>query len=121
MNQLKVHLQQSIVALHGQGWSNRKIARELGLDRSTVSKYLRAEVSKPAIPLTGSESVLEAKSANSHTGFQGVAESKPAIVHIGSHAGRKSMCEVWRAQIEPRVQAGLSAQRIYQDLVIEHQ
>src|SRR5205809_26559 len=77
--------------------------------------------SKPAIPFTGSESTLDPKPAISHTGFQSAAESKPAIVHTGSPAGRKSMCEGWRAQIEPGVQAGLSAQRIYQDLVIEHQ
>lgn len=31
------------------------------------------------------------------------------------------MCEPWRQQIEQAVESGLSAQRIYQDLVAEHQ
>jgi hypothetical protein len=39
MNQLKVNRQQSIVALFEQGWSKRRIARELALDRATVRKY----------------------------------------------------------------------------------
>ena len=43
MNQLKVSIQQSIIALADHGWSQRRIARELQLDRSTVAKYLRAE------------------------------------------------------------------------------
>jgi transposase len=104
MNELKVHLQQAIIGLHQQGWSKRRIARELGLDRGTVGKYLRD--SKPAISLTGSEES---------------SDSKPAIVLTGSPAGRQSLCEPWREQIELAVQAGLSAQRIYQDLVIERQ
>ena len=53
MYQLKVNQQQSIIALHEQGWSRRRIARELGLDRGTVGKYLAGK-SKPATPQTGS-------------------------------------------------------------------
>ncbi len=42
MNQLKVNQQQTIIALCERGWSKRKIARELGLDRVTVRKYIAA-------------------------------------------------------------------------------
>jgi len=104
VNQLKVHIQQSIVSLNEQGWSKRKIARELGLDRGTVGKYL-AKASKPAI---------------SHTGSEEGADPKPAISQAGS-AGRPSLCQPLRQQIEQAVAAGLSTQRIYQDLVAEHQ
>jgi DNA-binding NarL/FixJ family response regulator len=41
MNQLKMDLQQAIIALSGGGWSQRRIARELGLDRETVARYRR--------------------------------------------------------------------------------
>jgi DNA-binding CsgD family transcriptional regulator len=82
MNELKVNLQQAIVSLREQGWSKRRIARELGLDRGTVGKYLRAGDSKPAIRLTGSGASAKPKPAISLTGSEGVFESKPA------HAGR---------------------------------
>ncbi len=87
MNILNVSLQHSILALAAHGWSNRRIARELDLNRETVGKYLR------------------------------LARSKPAISTPGSMAGRQSLCLPWQPQIEAAVSVGLSAQRIYQDLV----
>lgn len=39
-NITKVELQQSIQNLHKQGWSQRRIARELGIHRLTVSRYI---------------------------------------------------------------------------------
>ncbi len=104
MYQLKVNQHQSIIALHAQGWSRRRIARELGLDRGTVGKYL-AGISKPANP---------------HTGSAEVGISKPATnPHTGSArlAGPVSLCERWREEIGQALERGLSIQRIYQDLV----
>ena len=118
MNELKVHLQQAIVTLREQGWSKRRIARELGVDRGTVGKYLQD--SKPAISLTGSAAPPDSKPAISLTGSESGPGSKPAIVRTGS-PGRPSWCEPWREPIDRAVQAGLSAQRIYQDLVNEQQ
>ena len=40
-NQLKMAKSMSIQSLHRQGWSQRRIARELGVDRATVSRHLR--------------------------------------------------------------------------------
>src|SRR5580692_4943842 len=48
MNELNVSLQHSILTLSAQGWSNRRIARELGLHRETVGRHLRLAASKPA-------------------------------------------------------------------------
>ena len=52
---------------------------------------------------------------------------KPANAPIGSEAdqasrgsGRKSGCEPWRVIIQSKCDQGLSAQRIYQDLVADH-
>jgi len=107
MNQLHVSLQHSIATLAAQGWSARKIARELGVHRETVGRYLDPVEtdSKPAIPPTGSPES---------------SDSKPAIVPAGSKAGRTSQCAPLSAVIEQGLLAGLSAQRIYQDLVSAH-
>jgi len=90
MNQLTVSLQHSIATLAARGWSARKMARELDVDRETVRRYL---------PGTG---------------------SKPAILPAGSKGGRTSQCAPLSAVIEQGLLAGLSAQRIYQDLAAAH-
>jgi predicted transcriptional regulator len=95
-NVLKVSLQSAIKSLAERGWSGRRIARELGLNRETVGRYLGS--AKPAI---------------STTGFEEGCEPKPAISTAGSIAG--PLAEAIIAKIE----IGLSAQRIYQDLVEE--
>lgn len=42
-NRLKMATVQAIIALHRQGWSNRRIARELGVHRDTVGRYVELE------------------------------------------------------------------------------
>jgi len=109
MNELKMDLRQSIRALTQQGWSQRKIARELGIDRETVARHRRLDAaSNPAIPPTGSSS-----SDAPTTAEPGL--SKPAI----PPAGRQSRCQAYRATIVCKLELGLSAQRIFQDLVSE--
>ena len=107
MNQLNVSLQHSITTLSAKGWSARKIARELGVHRETVGRYLQpvSSESKPAIPPIGSGAA---------------SVSKPANVPTGSKAGRTSQCAPLTAVIERGLSAGLSAQRIYQDLIAGH-
>ena len=119
MNQLNVSLQHSILTLVAGGWSGRRIARELGIHRETVGKYVRLGHSKPAIPPAGSETELTSKPAIPPTGSENLPALKPAILPLGSGAGRRSQCEEWQAQIQRGIEAGLSAQRIYQDLVRE--
>ena len=100
---LKVSLQTTIYSLAQRGWSRRRIAKELGINRETVGRYLR--LPKPAISITGD---LVAKE-----------ESKPAISIAGTGAGRRSRCESFAELIAAKVEVCLSAQRIYQDLVEE--
>jgi transposase len=132
-NSLKVSLQTTIYSLSDRGWSRRRIARELGIDRETVGRYLRlakpaisttgdegAGEAKPAIPTAGSEEASEAKPAISTAGLEEAGEAKPAISIAGNGVGRKSQCEPLAEVIKAKVEGGLSAQRIYQDLVGEH-
>ena len=42
-NRLKMARVQSILSLRAQGWSRRRIARELGIDRETVSRYVELD------------------------------------------------------------------------------
>jgi len=132
VNQLKMDLRQSIISLSGNGWSQRRIARELGINRETVARYRREQreeaQAKPANVPAGSSAVAAPKPATLPTGSpapspcqgQGQSESKPANVPAGSEPVGKSQCEPFRAQITAAWQAGLSAQRIYQDLVSDH-
>jgi transposase len=126
MNQLKVNQQDTIVALYKQGWSKRRIARELGLDRLTVRRYLGVAGAKsPPNPRTGSESE-SSKSPTPRTGVAVAPDSKsPTDPRTGAATlcgnGPESLCEPWKERIEVALAAGLSIQRIYQDLMTEQQ
>src|SRR5580692_3210463 len=121
MNQLNVSLQHSIATLAAQGWSHRRIARELQVDRETVGRYLRLAGSNPAKVLTGLAADAASKPAILLTGSEPTLVLKPAIPLTGGlPSGRTSLCVPLQAVIESAVATGLSAQRIYQDLVCEH-
>jgi hypothetical protein len=87
-NRLKMAIIETIITLRRRGWSKRRIARELGLDRATVAGHLRtaANDSKPAIAPTGSDAVeAGSKPAIAPTGSSMAPEdSKPAIAPTGS-------------------------------------
>ena len=102
-NVLKVSLQTTIYSLADRGWSQRRIASELGINRETVCRYLR--LAKPAISITGSEEEADRKPAISINGEQAEAtQSKPAISTTGVWAGRRSrresLVEVIGAKLE---------------------
>src|SRR6266540_3919480 len=101
-NILKVHEQNTIQELAARGWSRRRIARELKLDRKTVRRYLRAAAKSPTISTPGEASGADLVSAA-----------------LQAEAGRPSFCDAHRERIQTKLEAGLSAQRIYQDLVGE--
>jgi hypothetical protein len=97
MNELNVNLQHSILALSTNGWSSRRIARELGINRETVGKYLRSAQPKPAISTPGSEPD---------------PDSKPAISTVGSERVVGAFAKL-SPLIEAAAALGLSAQRFY--------
>ncbi len=152
-NVLKMAMIQSILHLHSLRWSQRRIARELDIDRGTVGRYLSRHLRPPnaAISPTGSDAANTATfsgppapgdGASGHAaGTDSTSRANAAIPPTGdarpndlagpapegpaclsnrpSAAGRKSACEPWRELIQAKLDQGLSAQRIWQDLSAE--
>ena len=88
-NSLKVSLQTTFYSLDDRGWSRRRIARELGIDRETVGRCLR--LAKPVI---------------STAGFEEASEVKPTIWITGNGVGRKSQCEALAEVIMAKARSG---------------
>ncbi len=105
-NQISMGKKQDILTLYRHGMSQRDIARKLSVHRQTVSRYVHLwqEESKPTISPPGSDASNDSKST---------------IVPAGL-PGRKSTCEPFRSIITEKLQTGLSAQRIWQDIHYEH-
>ena len=125
-NHLKMAERETILTLHRQGWSKRRIARELGVDRGTVRRVLRAnrELSNGESPaVTHGTAETHSKTptpAEVLTGSPTTGSSKtptPVEVLTGSPkaTGGRSKCEAYRQEIEQKLKSGLSAQRIFQD------
>ena len=108
----KVH---AIKSLHSQGMSERQIAQTLEISRKAVRRHLGRDSSKDTkAPTgeapTGSDDAKETKAPSGSVAGETVASS----------ATSRSMCEEFREQILHKLEKGLTAQRIYQDLQEEH-
>lgn len=114
-NQLKMASIQAILSLRAQRWSFRRISAQLGIHRETVARYVRLAESKPANALTGSTPVQPAVPAADRSAWPGVVER----LEPGLEPDSRSQCAPWRAQILAKLDQGLSAQRIWQDLSAE--
>jgi transposase len=147
-NQLRMDKVYAILTLHEAGWSDRQIARKLGVHRETVARHVRLAKagSKPAtnappgsdagtcplgrpvcIDRPGSPGPQAAElppgcpnsAACPWSRACSVGDSKAAgNAPIGS-PGVASACEPYREVILAKLRQGLTAQRIYQDLVTD--
>lgn len=90
-NKLGVAMINSIISLKRRNCSNREIARILGVYRGTVNRYV--------------------------SGFR---KNQNQPNPRSGASGPPSKCEVHHDVILKKLETGLSAQRIYQDLVLEH-
>ena len=146
-NRLKMAEHQAIIALARRSWSYRRIAAELGIDRETVSRHVKAgadeglRVSDDTGPDPNATIVIPGSADSTITMVAGEATaSDPAqdpnatIVIAGDEgscgevpkpiapapAGRRSQCDPWLAAIVAGLERGLTAKRIWQDLRAEH-
>src|SRR6266700_2885053 len=100
-NYLKMPKKSQVLALLELGWSYRRIEAETGVRRETVSRYDRM------------------RRANAAKTFPG-SEPKPAETFPGSPSRPRFTAAVYRTAIAEKLDAGLSLQRIWQDLVEEY-
>jgi len=102
-NVLSVTKQEQIQSLIRLGWSDRSISREIGVHRSTILRYKAVAQSVPEVP--AEESSKEPLKEEE----EGIAASPPTT-KSPELAGHEQT-------ILDSLEKGLTAQRIYQDLV----
>ena len=128
-NHLAMDKVQSIQHLRDLGWSQRKIAATLSVDRKSVRRHLERRDSKGAAPTVqastaGKAAADASKGANAPTGPGTPMESGEGQEHLEAEASvsacARSGCVAYHEAIVAGLQAQLSAQRIYQDLITDH-
>jgi transposase len=123
-NYLKMPKKQQVLALLALGWSFRRIQAETGVRRETVSRYAAAGAGNPAKTFPGSDAPAfgdlggdpSGDGANAAKTFAG-SGSNPAKTFPDS---RRFAASRYRDAILEKLDARLSVQRIWQDLVEEY-
>jgi transposase len=143
-NLLKMAKIEAILSLHQRKWSIRRIAKELGIHRDTVARQIQLweqRVRPAGAPIGSAEELTVCSEAKQATPSAGASGSKQAALPAGASGSKQaipaeapigsatplaekrrqaSLCEPWRQAILDKLEAGLTAQRIFQDLVSEH-
>lgn len=116
-NVLSMAIVQAVIGLIQKGWSQRRIARELGIHRETVGRYARKHATGALTAPCPANSEPDSKPAKVTTGSEGSDISKPAKVTTGSE---RSRCEPFREIIVGKLGQELEGVRIWQDLRVDH-
>ncbi len=118
----------TILTLHKAGHSNREIAALLGVNRETIGKYLgRAKAqNQPNAPTGNSPDDPNGWQSGGDAGNNpgGVPAANQPNVPTGPTSlpisGPASECKPFREQILAKIEQGLEAVRIHQDLLKDH-
>jgi transposase len=128
----------TILTLHKAGESNRAIAALVGVNRETVGKYLarakaqnqpNAPTGNPTDDPNGYQPNAPPGSAAGDDRADAASQSQPDQPAVGAPptgsespplSGPRSECEPFRAEILAKIEQGLEAVRIRQDLVVAH-
>ena len=114
-NQVGVAMENSIITLKRQGWSNRRIALQLSINRKTVDAYVKRHLRFNTGPNPPTGSVVE-NGPNPPTGS--VVENGPNPPT--GNSGPPSLCQSHQSRIKEMLELELSVKRIYQDLSGEY-
>ena len=115
-NVLSRDQQQQVVALGRLGWSLRRIERETGVRRETVSEYLKAA----GVPVRGRGRPSEGAAKPAISPGEVSTDSPPrAWPPAPTRAPQASACEPHRDRIEAALKVGRNAMAIWQDLLDE--
>lgn len=126
-NYLKMPKKSQVLALLELGWSYRRIEAETGVRRETVSRYDETRRSNAAKTFPGSAPSPPSESPDLQPGADSNAaktfagsDPNPAKTFAGSVPRQRFAAAVYRTAISEKLDAGLSLQRIWQDLVEEY-
>ncbi len=126
-NYLKMHKQQQVIALLELGWTYRRIEAETGVRRETVSRYDKKRGSNAAKVTPGSDAFRSTQDPeNSEQAGSNPAKvtagsvSNAAKVFPGSKLPARSAAAAHGDVIQAKLEKGLTAQRIWQDLVEDY-
>jgi len=126
-NYLKMPKKSQVLALLELGWSYRRIEAETGVRRETVSRYDEARRTNAAKTFLGPDGsppvdygdLAAGEGSKAATTFAG-SEPNPAKTFLGPAARPRFAAAIYRTAITEKLDAGLSVQRIWQDLVEEY-
>ena len=104
----KVH---AIKTLRAQGISERRIAKTLGISRKAVRRHLSRSAPKDTKAPTGEAPTGSPDAKDTKVPTGSTNESTTATARLS-----RSECEGFRQLIMAKLEAGLTAQRIFQDL-----
>ena len=121
-NVLKMDRQQMLHGLLQLGWSNRAIYRETGIDRGTVSKYRALFQNQPKVPTGSQEGVCQNRpkvpADLPDVSIQNQPKAPTDSIRLPTTRSKQILPfteSIWKKFLQ-----GLTAQRIYQDLVEDH-
>ena len=118
-NILEVPQQQAIQTLIAKGWSIRRIAHTLGINRRTVKRYAAGAGPKCTTEVTTGSGTPAVPKCTTEV-ITGSVPPDGAKCTTQVITGSRSLCDGFQEVIAPMLELGLSAQRIYQDLVTGH-
>ncbi|MEM6693025.1 MAG: IS21 family transposase, partial [Planctomycetota bacterium] len=108
--------------MHASGHCNREIARLLGINRKTVNRYVRQL--KKVAGQKGPNPQTDSGESSIEKGPNPQLEMGSLLADLQDHSqpksGPASQCDPYRETIIAKVDQGLSAKRIHQDLKSDH-